>query len=240
MSVNPVFTRSISRSRLSDEIVTIIQQQIMSGAIAPGTRLPTERDLAESFKVNRTTVREALRKLENLDLLDINHGDGVYARNYLESGSLDLIKAAIYSGTDNCKSLLDILEVRRIIVPEMASLAAQRRTAADLEDLRYAVLKADLTMLERDIKVHQMIARCTHNLLCTIILNFFNQVFRDYGYLYFDDERNVTRSRTFHHEILEAVKNRQPEEARRIMQDVLFYAEKAVRSAMAAKAKKES
>ncbi|HQP25281.1 MAG TPA: GntR family transcriptional regulator, partial [Smithellaceae bacterium] len=105
MSVNPVFTRSISRSRLSDEIVTIIQQQIMSGAIAPGTRLPTERDLAESFKVNRTTVREALRKLENLDLLDINHGDGVYARNYLESGSLDLIKAAIYSSSDNCKSL---------------------------------------------------------------------------------------------------------------------------------------
>lgn len=240
MSVNPVFTRSITRSRLSDEIVTIIQQQIMSGAIAPGTRLPTERDLAESFKVNRTTVREALRKLENLDLLDINHGDGVYARNYLESGSLDLIKTAIYSGSDNCKSLLDILEVRRIIVPEMASLAAQRRTAADLENLRHAVLKADLTMLERDIKVHQMIARCTHNLLCTIILNFFNQVFRDYGYLYFDDERNVTRSRTFHHEILEAVKNRQPEEARRIMQDVLSYAEKAVRSAMAAKSQKES
>ncbi|MDD4357393.1 MAG: FadR/GntR family transcriptional regulator [Smithellaceae bacterium] len=240
MSVNPVFTRSITRSRLSDEIVTIIQQQIMSGMIAPGTRLPTERDLAESFKVNRTTIREALRKLENLDLLDINHGDGVYARNYLESGSLDLIKMAIYSGSDNCKSLLDILEVRRIIVPEMASLAAKRRTAADLEDLRYSVLKADLTMLERDIKVHQMIARCTHNLLCTIILNFFNQVFRDYGYLYFDDERNVTRSRTFHHEILEAVKNRQPEEACRIMQDVLSYAEKAVRSAMAARTQKES
>ena len=50
MSVNPVFTRSITRSRLSDEIVTIIQQQIMSGAIAPGTRLPTERDLAESLR----------------------------------------------------------------------------------------------------------------------------------------------------------------------------------------------
>lgn len=239
MSVNAVFTRSITRSRLSDEIVTIIQQQIMSGAIAPGTRLPTERDLAESFKVNRTTVREALRKLENLDLLDINHGDGVYAKNYLESGSLDLIKAAIYSG-DNCKSILDILEVRRIIVPEMASLAAQRRTAADLADLRHAVLKADLPMLEKDIKVHQLIARSTHNLLCTIILNFFNQVFRDYGYLYFDDERNVTRSSTFHREILEAIKNRNPEEARRIMQDVLLYAEKAVRSSIAAKSQKES
>ncbi|MHB8138089.1 MAG: FadR/GntR family transcriptional regulator [Smithellaceae bacterium] len=235
MSVNAVFTRSITRSRLSEEIVTIIQQQIMSGAIAPGTRLPTERDLAESFKVNRTTVREALRKLENLDLLEINHGDGVYAKNYLESGSLDLIKTALYNIGEHNKSILDILEVRHIIVPEMAFLAAQRRTAADLADLKHAVLKADLTMLERDIKVHQLIARSSQNLLCTIILNFFNQVFRDYGYLYFDDERNVTRSRAFHREILEAIKNRQAEESRRIMQEVLLYAEKATKNSLAAK-----
>jgi DNA-binding FadR family transcriptional regulator len=86
-----------------------------------------------------------------------------------------------------------------------------------------------MTMLERDIKVHQIIARSVHNLLFTIGLNFFNQVFRDYGYLYFDDERNVERSREFHKEIYEAIKTRQPEKARRIMRDVLHYAEEAVK-----------
>ena len=87
-------------------------------------------------------------------------------------------------------------------------------------------------MLERDIKVHQIIARSTHNLLCAIILNFFNQIFRDYGHLYFDDERNVEHSRKFHKEIYEAIKNRQPDVARRIMKDVLLYAEDAVKASL--------
>jgi DNA-binding FadR family transcriptional regulator len=85
-------------------------------------------------------------------------------------------------------------------------------------------------MLEKDIKVHQLIARSTHNLLCTIGLNFFNQIFRDYGHLYFDDEQNVECSRVFHNEIYEAIKNQKPEEARRIMKDVMIYAEEAVKA----------
>jgi GntR family transcriptional repressor for pyruvate dehydrogenase complex len=94
-------------------------------------------------------------------------------------------------------------------------------------------------MLEKDIKVHQIIARSTHNLLCTIILNFFNQIFRDYGHLYFDDERNVERSREFHKEIYEAIKNQKPEDARRVMKDVLLYAEEAVKASLDNKRQKE-
>ena len=87
-------------------------------------------------------------------------------------------------------------------------------------------------MLERDIKVHQIIARATHNLVCIIGLNYFNQIFHDYGYLYFDDERNVERSRVFHQEIYEAIKAKKPREARRIMHDVLIYAEDAVKASL--------
>jgi GntR family transcriptional repressor for pyruvate dehydrogenase complex len=115
------------------------------------------------------------------------------------------------------------------MVPEIAYLAAKRRTSADLDELKRVIFKTDMTMLERDIKVHQIIARSAHNLMFTIGLNFYNQVFRDYGYLYFDDERNVERSREFHKEIYEAIKIRQSEKARRIMKDVLHYAEEAVK-----------
>jgi DNA-binding FadR family transcriptional regulator len=87
--------------------------------------------------------------------------------------------------------------------------------------------------MERDIKVHQLIARATHNLLCTIFLNFFNQIYRDNGHLYFDHERNVARSRVFHRDIFEAIKNQQPEEARRIMQEVLNYTEEALNESLA-------
>lgn len=234
MSVNTAFAQPITRLRLHEEIVTIIQKQIMNGTILPGTKLPPEREMAETFNVNRTTLREALSKLENLELLEIRHGDGVYAKNFLESGNLDLIKAAVSMDEDNV-TLFSVLEARRFVVPGMAYLAAQRRTTADLDELEQVIFHQDLTMLERDIKVHQMIARATHNMLCTIFLNFFNQLFREYGYLYFDDERNIEYSRTFHREIFEAISNQQAEVARRIMQDVLLYAEQAVKAYLTGK-----
>jgi GntR family transcriptional repressor for pyruvate dehydrogenase complex len=234
MSVNTAFAQPITRLRLHEEIVTIIQKQIMNGTILPGTKLPPEREMAETFNVNRTTLREALSKLENLELIEIRHGDGVYAKNFLESGNMDLIKAAVSIDEDNV-TLFSVLEARRFVVPGMAYLAAQRRTTADLDELEGVIFHQDLTMLERDIKVHQMIARATHNMLCTIFLNFFNQLFREYGYLYFDDERNIEHTRTFHREIFDAIKNQQAEVARRIMGDVLLYAEQAVKAYLAGK-----
>ncbi len=231
MVAKKVFAQPITRSRLHEEIVTVIQKQIMNGTIPPGSKLPPEREMAETFNVNRATVREALRKLENLELVEIRHGDGLYAKNYLESGNFDLIKAAL--NMDESKDVIsNILEARGFVVPQIAYMAAQRRTGADLNELKQVVSKEDMTMLERDIKVHQIIARSTHNLLCTIVLNFFNQIFRDYGYLYFDDARNVERSRKFHKEIYEAIKSRQPETARKIMRDVLTYAQNAVQASL--------
>lgn len=221
--------KPLSRLRLHEEIVNIIKEKILNHEIAPGSKLPPEREMAETFHVNRATVREALRKLENIDLIEIKHGDGLYVKNYLESGNFDLIKAALRS--ESCETiLLNILEARRYVVPQIAYMAAQRRTAQDLADLENVIFKTDMKMLERDIRVHQLIARATQNLVCTISLNFFNQIFYEYGHLYFDDEKNVERSDIFHRKIFKAIKNQKLEEARRIMREILVYAEEAVKS----------
>jgi len=238
MSSSPVFAQRVTRSRLHEEIVSIIQKQIMDGTIIPGTKLPTEREMSSTFNVNRTTLRQALSKLENLELIDIRHGDGIYAKNFLDSGNFDLIKAA-YNMDQRTEVIFDILEARRYIVPQMAYLAAQRRNTAELKELKRTISRTDISMLERDIKVHQIIARATHNLLCTVGLNFFDQIFRDYGYLYFDDGRNIERSRLFHREIYEAIKSQKPEAARQIMLDVLIYAEEAVKTNLDKKRQKE-
>jgi GntR family transcriptional repressor for pyruvate dehydrogenase complex len=232
-----ILEKPLTRSRLHEEIASVIQKQIMTGTINPGAKLPPERELAETFNVNRATVREALRKLENLDLIEIRHGDGLYAKNYMESGNFDLIKAA-FNMDGREEIFCNILEARRYIVPEMAYLAAQRRTSADLAELKQIIFKSEMEMLEKDIRVHQIIARATHNLLCTIGLNFFNQIFRDYGYLYFDNEQHAERSRVFHKEIFEAIKNQKSREAHRIMRDVLIYAEETVKSNLSQVVKK--
>jgi len=239
MSISTVFAQPITRFRLHEEIVTVIQKQILNGTILPGTKLPPEREMAETFNVNRTTLREALHKLETLELLEIRHGDGVYAKNFLESGNLDLIKTAV-SMDGNNETLLNVMEARLTIVPEIAALAAQRRTAAELAEIKLVIDRDDMPIAERDLNIHHMIVRASHNLVYTIMLNFFNQLHREVGQLYFNDKLNIERSRKFHSEIYEAIKDRKPETARLIMQDVLLYAEQAVKGNLAGKQKKEN
>lgn len=234
MSLNTAFAQPITRSRLYEEIVAIIQKQILNGTLLPGTKLPPEREMAETFNVNRTTLREALRRLENLELLEIRHGDGVYAKNFLESGNLDLIKAAVSLDANN-ETLLNIMEARLSIIPEIAAMAAQRRTVAELAEIKLVIDRKNMSISEKDLIIHHLIVRATHNLVYTIMLNFFNQLHRDVGQLYFNDERNIERSRRFHSDIYEAIKNREPEAARRIMQDVLLYAQQAVKANLAVK-----
>ena len=223
-----ILPRQIRHPRLHDEIVTILQEQILSGALVPGTRLPPERELAESFGVNRATVREAQRRLEQLELLQIRHGDGVYVRDFLESTNVDLIKAVVSMEGRN-DMLSNILESRRIVVPEMAFLAASRRSATDVEDIERVLSDPSISMMERDIKVHHVIARATGNLLYIILLNFFNKLFRDYITLYFDNDYDIERTRRFHGEIFHAIKNQDAKNARRIMLREIQHAEERIK-----------
>ena len=234
MSVNTAFAQPIIRLRLHEEIVTIIQKQIMNGTLMPGAKLPPEREMAETFNVNRTTLREALHKLETLELLEIRHGDGIYAKNYLESGNLDLIKAAVNMDGNN-ETLFNVMETRLTIVPEIAALAAQRRTEDELAEIKRVIDQEDMSIAEKDLSVHHLIVRATHNLVYIIMLNFFNQLHRDVGELYFNDKLNIERSGRFHREIYEAIKDRKPEDARRIMQNILQYADQAVKGNLTGK-----
>ena len=228
MSETAVFAQPITRLRLHEEIVTIIQKQIINGTILPGTKLPPERELAETFNVNRTTLREALHKLEALELIEIRHGDGIYARDYMESGNLELVRALVYlEETD--EPIFSVLEIRRILIPEMAFLAAQRRTKEHVNALRQIIRSREISVMEKDIQVHLIIARATGNLLYNVIINFFHQIYRDLGHLYFNDPRNSERSEAFHRDLCIAIEKRNAESAKKIMADVLQYAETSIR-----------
>ncbi len=203
-----------------------IREKILSGELPAGEKLPTERDLALSLGVNRATVREALKKLEMLGLVSINHGDGIYVKDYLESGNLDVLKSLIYrEGGMDPEMIKSILDIRNILGPEMAALAAKNRSAEDIAKLKLIIEQGDaMPVLEADLEVHHAIARAAGNFLNVFILNFFNQLFRDYGPLYFDDPENSARSRKFHREIVNAISSGSEKNARRIMREVLEYA----------------
>ena len=223
-------TNQLSRSRLFERIASIIMKRIIRGEIPVGERLPTERNLALDFQVNRSTVREALKKLESFQIIEIRHGDGVYVKDYLESPNLELIDALFYMDKVlDTDILATLLQVRRILVPEMASIAALNRSEKHLEHLEEAVFRnSEIPILDRDLKVHRIIALASGNILYLVLLNFFNRFFHEFGHLYFDKPENAERSEQFHKEIFEAIRDKDQNRSRQIMVDVLVYAEDAI------------
>jgi GntR family transcriptional regulator, transcriptional repressor for pyruvate dehydrogenase complex len=222
----------LSRSRLYEKIAALLLKKIIKKEMKVGQRLPTERNLALTFQVNRSTVREALKKLESLDVIEIRHGDGVYVKNYLESPNLELVNALFYlDDTLDTDILMTLLEVRLILVPEMAAIAARNRTEDHIKALDEIVFHSrEAPVMIRDMKVHHIIALASGNILYLILLNFFNGFFVDFGHLYFDNPKNAKRSKQFHREIFEAIRKGDTEQSRKVMRDVLVYAEQAIRS----------
>jgi GntR family transcriptional regulator, transcriptional repressor for pyruvate dehydrogenase complex len=231
MTEPEIFAEPLTRTRLHEEIAGVIEGKIIRGEIQPGTRLPSERELALSFGVNRATVREAIRRLETHDLLEIQHGNGVYVKDFAMNGNLELIKSIIAhgNGSVNKDIFFSLIEARNTLCTEMAGLAAKRRTEKDLAEIGKVIQDSYISIQEKDLLVHQLIAKFTRNILYIILLNFFNQTYRDLSYLYFNNEKNVKRTEKFHKDIFKAINNSDVLRARSIMKEILEFTENATR-----------
>ena len=215
--------KPLNKTKLHEEIVEQLKNKMINREIAPGEKLPAERALAQMLHVNRSTVRAALGKLESMDLVEIRHGEGVFVKDYLESGSLELVKELLFkNGALDMDIFKNLMDLRQLLVPEMAWWAAKNATAADLEQLDRIISAADdMTMAETDMRLHHVIARASGNVLYVLLLNAFTTQMNDYYAMYFRNPDHIEETRKFHKDICAAIKNRKPDTAKRVMQNVL-------------------
>jgi GntR family transcriptional repressor for pyruvate dehydrogenase complex len=158
--------RAIKKTRIHEEVVTQVHALIRQGRLKAGDQLPSERELAETFKVSRTSVREALRALETQGLIVSRTGMGNFVADLpIESLVAPLAKLLIQEKD----ALADIFEMRRLVEPRIASLAAERATHGDIERMK-AILETqskavnrDETGVEADAELHFAIGQATHN-----------------------------------------------------------------------------
>lgn len=140
--------------RLYLEVATQIENQIRSGNITPGERLPSERDLAASFEVSRPTIREAMIALEIAGLVEIRTGSGIYVL----ANSQDLTDFV----PDDVPGPFEVLEARLLVEPEAASLAAARITKEQLKILEEALqLMSDSDTNEKEKEQADQLFHCT-------------------------------------------------------------------------------
>ncbi len=220
-----MFTK-INKKSLNEEITRQMISKILTGLLHPGDKLPPEREMAEQMNVNRNTLREALRKLELLGLLSVKQGDGIYVLDYRNSGNIELLKHILVSRKEMTASIIhDILKIRTIVFPEMAALAAEKITADELKILKKINDDPGMSLIDKDIAIHNSVARASANLFFMILLNFFNDIFRQYAGLYFSFEENRNVSIKFHKNIIDALNRKDSKKAKSIMLDVLIFAE---------------
>ncbi len=124
-----------TRSLLPDAVAGQIQSKILDGTLRAGDRLPPERELAQQLGVNRSSVREALKKLEQLRLVAIQQGSGIRVQSPDEA-SFDLVGAMLFpSGRPNLTRIGDLLELREILFGGSMRLALERASGGEIEEV---------------------------------------------------------------------------------------------------------
>lgn len=172
--------KRVTTQKLSDLIADILEERILTGVYAASERLPSERQLAAEFGVSRPPLRDALHMLAARQLIISRVGDGHYVSAHLKPDFADTWQNLL----DRHAYLRDdVLEFRRYLEGNLAALAAQRRTDADLARIEYwlaqmnavAHHKDESAHTERqsaaDVGFHQSIADAAHNILFARLSN---------------------------------------------------------------------
>jgi GntR family transcriptional regulator, transcriptional repressor for pyruvate dehydrogenase complex len=119
----------VPRTSLPDQVFRRLVADILSGRYAPGERLPTQRTLAAELGVNLASVREGVKRLEQLRLVETRHGDGMRVRDWRAQSGLDvLVHAVAFGGAFDGALVGEVFEARRLLLAEASALAAARRT----------------------------------------------------------------------------------------------------------------
>lgn len=222
-------------SRRADGVFEQLRSRILSGALPPGEQLPNERDLASALQVNRGSVREAVKRLEFLELVEVRHGQGTFVCELGESSALQLIEALLRDRHTLTRDLLcQILEFRRHITLHVVDLAARHRTGEHVERARELIAHEEReggdpkVALELDIAMNGLLGEATGNLMYQLVTNLFTRLIRRLGPLYYDQRRDHGRSLATHRELLQALEARDPDLARAIVERMLGYSEERI------------
>lgn len=209
--------RPIRKTRAYEEIVRQVEGLIANGSLGPGDRLPSERDLAEQFGVSRVTVRQALSVLQAMGLIDSRVGNGTFARGQ------GATVTALGSMIRHRGSLLEQLELRRLVEPEVARLAAIRATDANVAefathiDAQRAKMRAGVAFVDEDSALHLAIARSSGNSLLVRMIESIHELLRSTREHSLQTQSAMASSLAGHLKIIDAIQRHDERAAHRAM-----------------------
>lgn len=210
----------IKKTRVAEEVADRIRVLMLDGTFPAGQPLPSERHLAERFGVSRGSIRDALRTLETIGLLETRHGQGTYPREL----SVDRLVAPLASVMAYRADLQDeLMDVRRMFEPAVAHAAALRATEEDLADLQRILetqrqkLKSGESAITEDTAFHAVLARATRNRVVMSIMATLNDLLVESRTHSLQQKGRPARSMDGHEAVVAALRRRDPEGASQAM-----------------------
>src|ERR1700692_5146545 len=216
-ALKPMY-RTVKTSRLFEQIVQQVEDSILKGQLKPGDQVPAERDLAQRFGVSRTAVREAVKTLREKGLVEAYSGRGTFVTNGTSQRirqSLDLmIRINKQEGSAH------LAELRLVLEPDIAALAAQKIEDQLLVTMSEAVATMDRSLrdpdayVEADLDFHLALAEAAGNPLILSLLDSIVGLLREQRSRIFNVKGGPERGEFHPKRILAAVQQRDPEAAR--------------------------
>ena len=158
---------------LTDEAIGKIRDLIRSGGLKPGDRLPPEKELSISLGLSRSSLREAVKALEMINILDVRRGDGTYITNLRPNSAMDAMSFVLELQRD--ETILDLLEVRRVLESAAGAKAAARISPTEVDELREMLSQVGAhsgveALVAHDLSFHHRIAEIAGNeFLCDLL-----------------------------------------------------------------------
>ena len=212
--------KPVKKTRVYEEIVAKIKDMLEKGRLKSGDQLPGERELSEVFQVSRSSVREALRTLETQGHLESRQGDGTYIASKPVESLVNPLATVIFSEKD---SQMELFEMRRLIEPQLAFLAAERATQEEIAMMEQAlVLQEEAiargeTGTDVDKSFHYIMAKATKNKVLLRLTDSMRDLLAESRDKYLQVEGRPGKSISRHRQVLDAIKARDGELAAQVM-----------------------
>jgi len=170
----------LSKDSLSDQLIQRIKDMIASGTLKSGDKLPSERELADAMNISRLPLREALKSLQILNVIELKPGKGYFVKGLDTSNMLGAFESA---SADNLKALTDLKEVRMIFELNAVELACSRRTEKDIlkmknanNEMKQSLHYSEEKIMAASINFHKAILESCDNQLFSAIFACFKDV----------------------------------------------------------------
>ena len=207
---------AVRKERRYEQVAEQLQKLIAEGTLKPGDRLPPERELASRFGVARSSIRDAVRTLEVMGILEPRQGAGTVVRD-LSADSLVVPLASVLVRKRELVS--ELLDVRRILEPALAARAAKNATSEEVMELEDILRRQAEKMrrgeptIEEDSEFHYTIGRAARNNVVLKVLDVLMDLLRESRARSLQTQGRPERSYAGHRRVLRAIKRRDPDAA---------------------------